>query len=451
VGGSVTGNESQRIRAGYATIPAVAPGGAFSLMLQVRGALPDSQGWPSRFITLCTSYLIRTAQQTFATLERARVFIAIQLTKVECIMKESGIQFVLRAIFLFLLVLVTTLLSMGSPARAVEHSSPHVIRVTGDVEGTHDPSLMKEDDTWYLFSTATERKREGELPVRCSKDLQRWQRCGYVLPGIPEWVKQESPETRDLWAPDISYFNGKYHLYYAFSAFGKNTSGIALLTNKTLDPKSPQFHWDDQGLVLRSLASDDFNAIDPNLVIDEQGHAWLAFGSFWSGIKMRRVDRTTGKLSAEDTKLYSLASRGLATDPRTPHPGLPPDRQAVEAPFVIHHGGYYYLFVSFDLCCRGAKSTYRTMVGRSRDVTGPFVDVQGRPMMNGGGTTLLVGNQRWAGPGGESLFLDRECDIIVFHAYDAVSGKPSLQISTIGWQNGWPQAALEDGASAANR
>ena len=152
-------------------------------------------------------------------------------------------------------------------------------------------------------------KRDGELPVRCSQDLHHWSRCGYVLPGIPQWIQKESPETKELWAPDISYFDGQYHLYYAFSAFGKNTSGIALLTNKTLDPKDPQFHWVDQGLVLQSNVGDDFNAIDPNLILDESGQAWLAFGSFWSGIKMRKLDRKTGKLSTEDTRLYSLASR----------------------------------------------------------------------------------------------------------------------------------------------
>jgi len=66
-----------------------------------------------------------------------------------------------------------------------------------------------------------------------------------VLDQIPDWIKNESPQTKELWAPDISYFNREYHLYYAFSVFGKNTSGIALLTNKTLDSHNPKFHWED--------------------------------------------------------------------------------------------------------------------------------------------------------------------------------------------------------------
>jgi arabinan endo-1,5-alpha-L-arabinosidase len=328
-----------------------------------------------------------------------------------------------------------------------------VIQVEGEVQGTHDPSIIQEGDTWYVFGTATEHPRDGELPIRCSHDLHRWQRCGYVLPGIPDWIRKVSPKTKELWAPDISYFDGIYHLYYAYSAFGVNTSGIALLTNKTLDPKSSRYRWEDQGLVLESKASDNFNAIDPNLVLDAKGNAWLSFGSFWGGIKMRRLDRKTGKLSGADTKLYSLAARARPDNPPPAPPGLPANWQAIEAPFIVHHsdgsksgsqpGGFYYLFVSFDLCCRGIKSTYKTMVGRAREVTGPYLDKTGKPMSEGGGSSLLVGNQRWLGPGGESVRMGKDRDILVFHAYDATTGRPSLQISTLAWKDGWPVAALE--------
>lgn len=334
-----------------------------------------------------------------------------------------------------------TLTSWAQSAPAV----PQALSLAGDVEGAHDPSIIKEGNTWYLFGTATEHPREGELPIRCSRDLHEWKRCGYVLPGVPEWIKKKSPQTRELWAPDISFFDGQYHLYYAFSVFGKNTSGIALLTNKTLDPHSPGFHWEDRGLVLRSTEQDDFNAIDPNLVIDAQGTTWLAFGSFWSGIKMRRIDRKTGLLSKQDTKLYSLATRSKPANAPPPPPNLPPDWEAIEAPFIVHHDSYYYLFVSWDLCCRGTHSNYKTMVGRSRAVTGPYVDASGVPMMQGGGTPLLAGNGRWLGPGGESVLLGKPEDVIVFHAYYAHSGKPSLQISTLAWVNGWPKAALQEG------
>ncbi len=346
------------------------------------------------------------------------------------------------------LLAVCLLTSAFAYAKDKPADIPQVVKVEGDVEYTHDPSISKDGDTWYLFGTANGPGRNGELPIRCSQDLHVWKRCGNVFDQIPEWIRKQSPETKELWAPDISYFNGEYHLYYAFSAFGKNTSGIALLTNKTLNPKSPDFHWVDRGLVLQSRLEDDFNAIDPNLVIDGKGQPWLSFGSFWSGIKMRRIDAKTGLLSSGDTTLYSLATRKRPDNPPPNSPGLPGNWQAIEAPFIIHHGDYFYLFVSFDLCCRGTKSNYKTMVGRSQSVTGPYVDAEGKPMLDGGGTPLLLGNSRWLGPGGESLLQQKDGDIIVFHAYDGNSGKAYLQISTIAWIDGWPKAALEGGNPA---
>jgi arabinan endo-1,5-alpha-L-arabinosidase len=348
---------------------------------------------------------------------------------------------------------IAILLTLGLLTTVYSHAAnnedvPQVIQVDGDVEYTHDPSIAKDGDTWYLFGTANGPNRDGELPIRCSQDLHHWKRCGNVFAAIPDWIKKRSPETKELWAPDISFFNGEYHLYYAFSAFGKNTSGIALLTNKTLNAKSPDFHWSDRGLVLESRKEDDFNAIDPNLVLDGQGQAWLACGSFWTGIKMRQIDVKTGLLSESDTKTYSLAKRQRPANPPPDPRGLPGNWQAIEAPFIIHRGDYYYLFVSFDLCCRGTKSNYKTMVGRSKSVTGPYVDAEGKPMLEGGGTPLLLGNDRWFGPGGESLLQQKDGDIIVFHAYDGKSGEAYLQISTLGWVNGWPKAALEGGNPA---
>jgi arabinan endo-1,5-alpha-L-arabinosidase len=350
-----------------------------------------------------------------------------------------------------LIVLVLSICSFTKTSgfgKENQQNVPQVIKVEGDVEYVHDPSIAKDGDTWYLFGTANGPVRDGELPIRCSQDLHLWKRCGNVFEKIPDWIKKESPETKELWAPDISYFDGEFHLYYAFSAFGKNTSGIALLTNKTLNPKSPDFHWVDHGLVLRSRLEDDFNAIDPNLVLDDKGQAWLSFGSFWTGIKMRRLEAKTGLLSSRDTTVYSIATRKRPATPPPNPPGLPGDWQAVEAPFLIHHADFYYLFVSFDLCCRGTKSNYKTMVARSRSVTGPYVDATGTPMLEGGGTPLLLGNSRWIGPGGESLLQQKEGDIIVFHAYDGTTGHAYLQISTIAWVDGWPKVALESGNPA---
>lgn len=296
---------------------------------------------------------------------------------------------------------------------------------------------------WCVFTTGRARGG-GQFQIRCSSDLHVWRFCGQVFDAVPAWIRRDSPGTQELWAPDISYENGEYRLYYAYSLFGKNTSGIALATNRTLDQSSPDYKWVDRGLVLKSTAIDDFNAIDPNFVLDREGRAWLAFGSFWSGIKLRRLDNRTGLVSHTDTKIYSLATRKKPENAAQAKPGLPPDWEAVEAPFIVYHGGNYYLFVSWDLCCRGVKSTYRTMVGRARQVTGPYMDERGVPMMQGGATQLLTGNSRWLGPGGESIRMRTDGpDIIVFHAYDAHTGFPALQISTLTWQSGWPHAALE--------
>ena len=339
------------------------------------------------------------------------------------------VTFVLFAAILFV--------SVSSPLC----QEPCPLQLSGDYPITHDPSIAREGGVYYVFAT-TSNPSEGQLPIRCSRDLHAWKKCGYVFDHIPEWIHEASPKTRELWAPDISYFHGEFHLYYAYSSFGVNTSGIALATNETLDPSSPNYHWQDRGLVLKSTSADDFNAIDPNIVLDAGGQPWLSFGSFWSGIKMRRIDPATGKPASDDSRLYSLAARVEPPDPDPPKPGLPADWQAIEAPFVVHHGSYYYLFVSFDLCCRGTRSNYRTMVGRATSITGPYLDAAGKPMLEGGGTQLLSANARWLGPGGESILQRPEGDIIVFHAYDAVTGKPALQISTLTWQDGWPHAAV---------
>ena len=329
----------------------------------------------------------------------------------------------------------------------VKAQQPEALALTGDIAFTHDPSIARDGSTYYVFATG-KAPDGGQLPVRCSRDLHAWKLCGHVFDTIPEWVRQKSPGTKELWAPDISFEHGEYRLYYAYSLFGVNTSGIGLAVNKTLDRTSPNYKWVDKGLVLESKASDDFNAIDPNYIEDAKGRAWLSFGSFWSGIKMRSLDAATGMLSTTDTKTYALASRAKPAsvppqkfDPE--HPTLPPDWQAVEAPFITRHGDFYYLFVSWDLCCRGTRSTYRTMVGRSNAVTGPYLDRAGTPMTEGGGTQVLGANSRWLGPGGESVLKDKGRDLLVFHAYDAVTGRPALGISPILWKDGWPDMALQ--------
>jgi len=312
---------------------------------------------------------------------------------------------------LFLLLIFGLAGGIPSSAAALDEGDVYV----------HDPSMIKEGGTYYVFSTG------GGLAITSSTNLRTWSYVGTVFDTIPTWVSDAVGPLTDLWAPDISYWHGLYHLYYAGSQFGTNTSVIGLATNVTLDPSSPRYHWIDRGLVLESTPADDWNAIDPNLTIDAHGTPWLDFGSFWTGIKLRRLDPATGKLDTHAGTLYSLAYR--------------PGSNAIEAPFIIYRKPYYYLFTSFDFCCRGAASTYNIRVGRSRAVTGPYSDRAGQPMSAGGGTLLLAGKGRYRGPGGESIALDGGRFLLVHHYYDAKdNGTSKLQINPLRWsKDGWPQ------------
>ena len=307
-------------------------------------------------------------------------------------------------------------------------------RMSGDFAPVHDPCIIKAGGRYHLFCTGHEDQEPGLIPWRTSRDLVRWELEGAVFPSIPQWAREAVPGTRGMWAPDIAFFNDRYHLWYSVSTFGSNRSVIGLSTNATLDPESPDFNWQDQGLVVESDRSDDFNAIDSNHIEDREGRHWLALGSFWSGIKMFPLDAQTGKPPSDNREILSLASRPVPEDA----PG------AVEAPFLIERDGYYYLFASYDYCCRGVASSYYIVVGRSRDVTGPFLGRDGRSMVDGYGTLLLDGNRDFRGPGHNAFLQDEGGDYLVYHAYDArKDGLATLRISPVDWtRDGWPTVTL---------
>jgi arabinan endo-1,5-alpha-L-arabinosidase len=313
---------------------------------------------------------------------------------------------------------------MTQPAR----QSAQVDELSGNFRPVHDPAIIKDRDTYFLYCT-------GPLtPIRSSTDLIHWELRGDVFSQIPDWAREAIPGTDAIWAPDVSYFGARFHLYYSVSTFGSNRSVIGLATNTTLDPDSSDYAWIDEGLVVESQRVNDYNAIDPNVIFDGDGIPWLAFGSHWSGIKMRRLDTETGKLDTQDETLYSLASRAV-------HP------RAIEAPYIIHKGDYYYLFVSFDACCRGFASTYRVMVGRSEQVTGPYVDRDGVPMLEDGGTQVTFPSERWRGPGHCAILQENDTDTIVYHAYDAqLNGLPTLRLDALVWDDeAWPAIFLPEG------
>jgi arabinan endo-1,5-alpha-L-arabinosidase len=324
-----------------------------------------------------------------------------------------------------MLLLLLAVVDRGFTEEGRGGNIPRILALEGDISPIHDPAIISEGGLHHVF--ASNRFAGKLVPMFCSPDLHRFTLCGNVFDSVPDWALREVPGARGIWAPDISFYRGRFHLYYSVSTFGSNRSIIGLATNQTLDPSSPHYRWVDEGKVVGSTPEDDWNAIDPNLAQDEKGEPWLVWGSFWGGIKMRKVDPETGKLSARDPRLHSLASR---------RPRKPP---AIEAPFLVRKGGYHYLFVSFDLCCRGKESTYNVVVGRAREITGPYVDQTGKPMMEGGGTLLLEGTERWHGPGHPAVLLEAGADLLVFHAYDGTTGRPALQISTMVWEEGWPR------------
>jgi arabinan endo-1,5-alpha-L-arabinosidase len=318
------------------------------------------------------------------------------------------------------------------PVAAAIDEHPPGLALSGDVSPVHDPSIVRAGKTYYVFSTGHQGQPGGIVPVRTSEDLQHWQLRGAVFAAVPAWASEAVAGARGVWAPDISFRNGEYRLYYSVSTFGQNRSVIGLAVNPRLDPETPSAGWTDKGKVIESGSGDDFNAIDPNAFDDGQGREWLVFGSFWSGIRMIRLDPATGLRLAGDMNVLALARR--------------PRPDAIEAPFLIRHGDYYYLFASFDFCCRGAKSNYYTMVGRSKDVTGPYVDREGKKMMEGGGFIVLHAQldptKRFVGPGHSAVLSDGGRDYIVYHAYDTkADGAPTLRIQRLGWSaDGWPVA-----------
>lgn len=298
----------------------------------------------------------------------------------------------------------------------------------------HDPVMIRQDSLYYVFATGK------GIRVSSSPDLVHWKAEKPVFETAPAWTTETNPATRpnDFWAPDITYHNGLYYLYYSSSVFGKNSSAIGLATNTTLRSSDPAYRWVDQGLVIQSVPGrDNWNAIDPNLFIDASKKAWLAFGSFWEGIKLVRL-RDDLKSPATPPEWYTLASR-----PRSDTTGYKEaGNGAIEAPFLFQKNGFYYLFVSFDYCCRGPKSTYKIMVGRSDKITGPYLDQSGKPMLQGGGTLVLAGDKNWYGVGHNSTYTYDGKDYLVYHGYDAHdTGKSKLLLKQLRWDaQGWPHA-----------
>jgi len=256
--------------------------------------------------------------------------------------------------------------------------------------------------------------------------LNHWEPGPVVFTNAPVWIKEAVPANRggrDFWAPDVRQVGDRYLLYYSVSSFGKNTSAIGVAANPTLDPADPAYGWSDQGSVIQSSPQDDFNAIDPAVYQDQDGSLWLAFGSFWGGIKMIQLDPKTGKRIAAESPVYSLAHS-----------------DSIEAPFLYRHADNYYLFVNWGFCCRGTNSTYEIRVGRSDKITGPYLDRDGKDLLLGGGTPVLASEDVFLGPGHAGILKVQDRYWFGFHFYNgAQRGMPTYAIRPLRWDaEGWP-------------
>ncbi len=297
---------------------------------------------------------------------------------------------------------------------------PQTLNLSGNLI-THDPTIIEENGTYYVLQTGAE--VDGlVLPGKRSSNLTQWDGTpgAFTNGNSPYWLRQRVPGVKNLWAPDLSRFNGEFHLYYSVSTFGNNHSCIGHATR----PSMAWGSWQDKGPVICSSTYNNYNAVDPNIVLDDNGTPWMSFGSFWDGIKMVKLNRDG---SRADNNVHSLASRGGG---------------AIEAPVIIKRCGYYYLFVSFDTCCKGSNSTYNIRVGRSTNLLGPYYDKSGRSMMKGGGTQIVSGSYTWRGPGHNSVFFSNGKAYNLYHAYYTYSGEPHLRISEMAWDSsGWPISA----------
>ena len=306
---------------------------------------------------------------------------------------------------------------------------------TTETPMAHDPVMAKEGDIYYIYATGM------GIQQMTSKDRKTWTVLPQpVMTVIPGWTTDSVPGfSNHVWAPDVIHWHGRWWLAYSCSTFGKNSSAIGLLSSRSLRSGM----WKDEGCIVTSREKrDNWNAIDPNFVIDDNDQPWLVWGSFWDGIQLARLDSTMqmvrGVKPRTIARRYDPNFKPSELNPTSKYAGT----NAIEAPFIMKHGGYYYLFVSWDYCCRGAKSNYRVAVGRSKTIVGPYLDRTGKDMANGGGTLFLEGDKKeWEAAGHCAAYNFDGEDIFICHGYSATQNGAALLIQRpISWTaDGWPE------------
>jgi hypothetical protein len=305
------------------------------------------------------------------------------------------------------------------PAQALPEEQP----VFGDYYA-HDPSpMIKQGNTYYIYRTS-----QG-IMGKTSTDLRNWTYSGQVFPGaLPAWITNAVPgftNTDSIWAPDVVYMNGQYYLYYAVSLWGTITSAIGLATSPSL--ASPV--WTDQGPVIQFQSGISYNCIDPSILLDTNGAVWMSFGSYSDGIFVTQLNPATGKRITANSPLTKVADNSPFFFQNT-----------TEASFLYQQGGYYYLFLNFGGCCSGVDSTYNIRVGRSTNVTGPFLDRNKVNLTNSGGAMFLESTGRFIGPGQAGILNDNGTNWLTYHYYDGNNGgTATLGLGVLTWSaDGWP-------------
>lgn len=289
----------------------------------------------------------------------------------------------------------------------------------GDIR-VHDPVMIRQGDTYYIFHTGF------GISVKTSKDRITWKRDSSVFSRneIPAWFKNDIPDQKgDVWAPDIHYRDGQYHLYYSVSAWMNFHSGIGYATNRTLDRNDPRYKWVDHGEVISYRnGGEGVNVIDPNVFVDADGKVWLLYGSYKAGLRMTELDRSTGQLKKDPPDIVTITT-GLG-----------------EGSFIIRGPAYYYIFASRGRCCAGMQSTYQIVIGRSKKLTGPYLNKEGKSWVDNNYSVFLAGDSTAPGKGHNGFFTEKDTTFIVYHAYTrAANGASLLNIRPLYMDDqGWP-------------
>ncbi len=262
--------------------------------------------------------------------------------------------------------------------------------------------------------------------VRCEGKFHTYGTGGASLVSDDGWTwRRGVTPARSGLAPDVIHLGDHYYMYIARNVGAQPRADVNMIWSKTLDPNSPDYKWEEGGVVASSDGVEDCNTIDPGVMLDpNDGKLWLTYGSYFGYIRLVELDPKTGKRLRPDDQPVNIAIN-------------------CEASIMICHDGWYYLLATHGSCCRGADSGYNIRVGRAKKVTGPFLDHTGLDMIKGGGKLFVGSSSRHIGPGHFGL-LDLGDGVQKFSChYEADldrGGASVVDIRPLLWRDGWPVA-----------